>query len=159
MREMEKEYTQLKKTVYDEGKSVVCMFCSCLIPRLNILPGFDTAVFNATLPTTTSIIRGQTEEEQAEQLAKTGKVASAGNMYRYLGSMMYNSKELLLAREIARKKKQEEQQEKIDKAKEKEAELFRKAEEAYILFHEKGHLLDRLTVNELKYIVRFSLLC
>ena len=88
-------------------------------------------------------------------LAKTGKTASAGNMYRYLGSMMYNSEELLLAREIARKNKEEQERQKIDKAKEKEMALYKKAEEAYVIFCEKGHLLDRLTNHELQDIVRF----
>ena len=88
-------------------------------------------------------------------LAKTGKTASAGNMYRYLGSMMYNSEELLLARGIARKNKEEQERQKIDKAKEKEMALYKKAEEAYVIFGEKGHLLDRLTNHELQDIARF----
>ena len=76
-------------------------------------------------------------------------------MYRYLGSMMYNSEELLLAREIARRNKEQEEQEKVDKAKEKEMALYNKAEQAYIVFCEQGHLLDKLSSTELQHIVRF----
>ena len=67
-------------------------------------------MFNTILPTTTSIIRGETTEEQAQALAKTGRVVSADNVYRFLKSMMYNSAELLLAENIARESKRNEQQ-------------------------------------------------
>ena len=103
--------------------SSACIYICVLLIKL--LLDFDTAVFDATLPTTTSIIRGETEEERAEALAKTGKLASAGNMYRYLGSMMYNSKELLLARSIARENKHKEVQEREDREAEKEMALFK----------------------------------
>ena len=76
-------------------------------------------------------------------------------MYRYLGSMMYNGAELLLARKIARENKEKDEQEKLDKAKEKEAALYSKAEDAYVIFCEKGHLLDQLNVPELQNIVGF----
>ena len=122
---------------------------------IKLLLGFDTAVFDATLPTTTSIIRGETEEERAEALAKTGKLASAGNMYRYLGSMMYNSKELLLARSIARENKHKEVQEREDREEEKEMALFEKADQAYLVFKEGGSLLCALRKPELQDIVRF----
>jgi len=94
---------------------------------IKLLSGFDTAVFDATLPTTTSIIRVETEKEQAEAPSKTGKLASTGNMYRYLGSMMYNSAELLLTRKIARENKRREEQERDDRKEEKEMALFKKA--------------------------------
>ena len=71
--------------------------------RTNVLPGKED-IFDATLSPTTSIIRGEAEEELAQSLAKTGELASAGNMYvslRYLGNMMYNSAELLFACKIA----------------------------------------------------------
>ena len=99
-------------------------------------PGFCTTVFDATLPTTASIIRGETEEGRAQDLTKTGKLASAGNMFRYLGNMMYNSAELFLSRQIARENKEKEQQEKVDRAKEKEIAFYNKAEEAYLTFYE-----------------------
>ena len=69
--------------------------------------------------------------------------------------MMYNGAELLLARKIARENKEKDEQEKLDKAKEKEAALYSKAEDAYVIFCEKGHLLDQLNVPELQNIVRF----
>ena len=101
------------------------------------------------------IIRGETAAERAEQLAKTGKTASAGNMYRYLGSMMHNSEELLLAMQIARRNKEDKEQEKVGKAKEKEIALYKKAEEEYLIFCEGGHLLDKLSSTELQNIVRY----
>ena len=52
------------------------------------------------------------------------------SMYRYLGSMIYNSKELLLVCNIARKNKEQEEQEKVDRAKKKETALFKRVEEA-----------------------------
>ena len=96
--------------------------------------GFCTAVFDTTVSTTTSIIRGTTEKERAQSLAKTGKLASVGNMYHYLGSMLYNGAELLLAHKIARQNKEKDEQEKPDKAKEKEAALCSKAKDAYVIF-------------------------
>ena len=154
MRDLEKEYDRLKKVVYEQGE-FNRVLVACLMSSHTLCPGFDTAVFDATLPTTTSIIRGETAAERAEQLAKTGKVAVAGNIYRCLGSMMYNSEELLLARKIARKNKEDAERAKLDKKKEKEAALYKKAEDAYLIFHNKGHLLDKLNISELQDIVRF----
>ena len=74
-------------------------------------------------------------------------------MYRFLGTMMYNSKELLRAREIARENKAKEDQVKVDKAKDKEIAFFRKAEEAHLVFQEQGHLLGKLNLSELQDIV------
>ena len=68
---------------------------------------------------------------------------------------MYNSEELLLARKIARKNKEDAERAKLDKKKEKEAALYKKAEDAYLIFHNKGHLLDKLNISELQDIVRF----
>ena len=67
-------------------------------------------MFDAILPTTASIIRSKTTEEQAQALAKTVKVVSAGNAYQFLRSVMYTRAELLLARTIARENKLKEQQ-------------------------------------------------
>ena len=66
-----------------------------MILKLISLSDFCTAVFEATLPTTTSIIRGKIEEEQAQALAKRGKLASEGNMFHFLGSMMYKDGEFI----------------------------------------------------------------
>jgi len=60
--------------------------------------GFKVDAFDAVLPTTTPLVRESTEHERAKKLAKTGKTASAGGIFRHLGSMVYNSEELLLAR-------------------------------------------------------------
>ena len=70
-----------------------------------------------------SIMRGKTAEEWAQKLTKSDKVASAGNMYRYLGWTMYSSKGLILARKISCENKKKDKQDKIDKAKEKEIAL------------------------------------
>lgn len=43
----------------------------------------------------------------------------------------------------------------MNKAIEKEAALFWKVEEAYLVYHKKGHLLDKLNMSELQDIVRF----
>ena len=83
---------------------------------------------DATLPTTTSIIRGETTGERAQALAKTGRVASAGNVYQFLGLMMYNSAELLLAQKIAREIKLTEQQDRAGKEEEVSLRLFEKAD-------------------------------
>ena len=69
--------------------------------------------------------------------------------------MMYNSEKMLRARQIAHQHKEDEEKEKIDKAKEKEYALYKKAEEAYLNFHEEGHLLDRLGTRDLQDIVRY----
>ena len=42
--------------------------------------GYDTAVFNANLPTTSCIIRCETTEEPAQALAKPGRMALAGTV-------------------------------------------------------------------------------
>ena len=47
-------------------------------------------------------------EERARHLAKLGRVASAGAMFRFLGTMMYNSEDMLLARKIVREEKEKE---------------------------------------------------
>ena len=44
-------------------------------------------------------------EERAQDLSKSGKIASADNMYRYLGSMLYNNEELIPAQKVGRKNK------------------------------------------------------
>ena len=95
------------------------------------------------------------EEERARELAKTGRAASAGNMFCLLGSMMYNGAELLLARKIAHENKEKEQQEKVDRAKEKELALYNKAEETYLSFCRQAHLLNKLNLEKLKDLVRY----
>ena len=53
-------------------------------------------------------------EEQAQDLSKSGKIASADNMYQYLGSMMYNNEELIPAQKIGRKNKKKKNKRRID---------------------------------------------
>ena len=159
MRELELEYDALKESCATEGD------CSCSnnlilaishkLISVHLSLGFDTAVFDATLPTTTAIIRGQTGEERSQALAKSGKTASAGNMWRYLGHLIYNSEDMLRAREIAREMAASKRKEKADAQEERDVALLDKAEQAYHKFKEKGSLLDRLTVPDLQDIVRF----
>ena len=110
---------------------------------------------DATLPTTTSIIRGETTGERAQALAKTGRVASADNVYQFLGLMMCNSAELLLAQKIARKIKLTEQQDRAGKEEEVSLRLFEKADQAYIWFKDNGSLLAKIGTDVLKHLVRF----
>ena len=94
-------------------------------------------------------------EERAQGLAKTGKTATAGNTWRFLGHLIYNSEDLLCAREIAREIAANKRKEKEDAQEERDMALLDKAEQAYRKFKEKGSLLDRLTVPDLQDIVRF----
>ena len=94
-------------------------------------------------------------EERAQGLAKTGKTASAVNTWRFLGHLIYNSEDMLRAREIAREIAASKRKEKEDAQEERDVALLDKAEQAYHKFNEKGSLLDRLTVPDLQDIVRF----
>ena len=80
MKEMETEYNVLKERCNKQG--------------------YDISVFDASLPTTSCTVRGETMEERARALAKSGRVASAGGMFRFLGTTMYNSEDMLCARNI-----------------------------------------------------------
>ena len=62
--------------------------------------------------------------------------------------------ELLFACEVPRENKEQEEQEKLDKAKEGEAALYAKAEDAYVTFCKKGHLLDPLNATKVQDSVR-----
>ena len=122
---------------------------------LSLGAGFDTGVFDAVLPTTTCIIRGKTVEERARALAKTGKTAQAGGMFRYLGNMIYNGEELLRAREIQREERAKAKLQKEDeKAKEMDA-LFDAAEEAYFKYANGDHDMSCLRNDDLKALIRF----
>lgn len=119
------------------------------------LSGYDTTVFDATLPTTTAIIRGETVEERAQQLAKSGRTASAGGMFRFLGSMLYNGEELLRAREIQRENKQKDLQDKEDKEQQEMETLFEEADQVYEKFIDHDSKLSALTNADLKKLIKF----
>mmetsp|Transcript_33312 Transcript_33312/g.50121 ORF Transcript_33312/g.50121 Transcript_33312/m.50121 type:complete len:119 (-) Transcript_33312:267-623(-) len=51
--------------------------------------GYDTAVFDAVLPTTTPIDRAATSQERVQALAESGKIARASGLFHIWGSMMY----------------------------------------------------------------------
>ena len=117
--------------------------------------GFDTGVFDAILPTTSCIIRGETVEERARALAKTGKTAQADGMFRYLGNMIYNGEELLRARQIQREEREKARQEKEDERAKEMDSLFEAAEEAYYKYANGDHDLSRLRNDDLKALIRF----
>ena len=135
MKKMETEYEDLKERCHEQG--------------------FEVSVFDATLPTTSCSLRGETMEERARQLAKSGRVASAGAMFRFLGTMMYNSEDMLLARKIAREEKEKEVQEKDDAEENHAIDLFEKSDQAFMHFRDSGSLLSNIGKEPLQDIVRF----
>ena len=65
--------------------------------------GFNTSVFNSVLPSTSGPIeREETDQQQAEALAKTGKTASAGAIWMSTDGDVLNSWTVLEARKIQR---------------------------------------------------------
>ena len=68
---------------------------------------------------------------------------------------MYNSAELLLACKIVRENNRREEQERDEREEEKEMALFKKANQAYLIFKEGGLLLSKLDKTKLQDIVRF----
>ena len=117
--------------------------------------GFDTTVFDAVLPTTSPIIRGETTEERATALAKTGRTASAGGIFRNLGSMVYNSEELLRARQIQRDTIAREKQDKSDAS---NLEMIAKWEEALLVYQsflKRGEKLESLSSDELSTLIKY----
>ena len=101
------------------------------------------------------MIRGKTVEERAQALAKSGKTASAGGMFRYLGSMMYNGEELLLARKIQREMKAKERQDEIDKADKEMEDLFMAADQVYEKFVDCDKSFAGLNNDDLKVLIKF----
>ena len=119
------------------------------------LLGFDTSVFDTNLPTTSCTIRGETVEERARALAKTGRTASAGGMFRFLGSMVYNGEELLRAREIQREEREKAEQDELDKEQEEMEKILEEADQVYQKYQEKGCDLDKLSNPDLKKLVKY----
>ena len=76
-------------------------------------------------------------------------------MFCFLGTMMYNSEAMLLARKIAWEEKEKEVQEKEDSEEACFLGLFEKADQAYMLYKEGGSLLTNLGKEPLQDIVRF----
>ena len=121
-----------------------------------VLLGCDSLCLTPTYPPRTScIICGKTEREHVDVLARSGKVALVGNMWRLLGSMMYNSNEILLARKIACEIKDNEQRERESAQVDAETALLEKAEGIYQTFREKSSVLTALSADDLKHLVRF----
>ena len=117
--------------------------------------GYDTTVFDVNLPTTSCIIRGETTKERVQALAKTGRLASAGTVWRFLGTSVYNGEDMLRAREIARENRMRESQEKEDEEDALALRLYGEADLAYVKFKEGGSLLSKLGGDDLKDLVRF----
>jgi len=117
--------------------------------------GYDTAVFDANLPTTSCIIRGETTEERAQALAKTGRLASAGTVWRFLGTSVYNGEDMLRAREITQENRMRGNQEKDDKEDALALRLYGEVDLVYVKFKEGGSLLFELGADNLKDLVWF----
>ena len=114
--------------------------------------GFKVDAFDAVLPTTTPLVRESTEHERAKKLAKTGKTASAGGIFRHLGSMVYNSEELLLARMYQRQWRDEEREKRAEQKSEEHRKSYSAALEVYHK-HKRGDKLINLDLQVLlKYI-------
>jgi hypothetical protein len=99
------------------------------------------------------MIHGQTVQEQAEALAKSGRVAKASGMFRYLGNMLYKGEEVLLARKIfadIQKAKADVREEKNRNAQE---ELVEAAAEVYQKYIANPNA--KLTKKDLQTIVKF----
>ena len=131
MGDLEKEYNELKEKCHKKG--------------------FFVGAFDAELPTTTKIERGNTIEEQAQSLANTGKVSSAGNAFRALGSMLYNGEAMLRAREISREMKQKAKHEEAQKKNQDRMSKYEAAREVY----EKETHGEKLKCGDLKTLLKF----
>ena len=70
---------------------------------------------------------------------------------------LYNSAELILACKVTHENKKQEEQKKLNKAKKREAALYAKTEDIYVIFFfcKKDHLLDQLNATEMQDIVQF----
>ena len=76
-------------------------------------------------------------------------------MFRFLGTMMYSSQDMIRVREIARELKQKQEQEK-DNAEDAHAlDLFKKADQVYMLFKERDSLLSNLGKEPLQDTICF----
>ena len=109
------------------------------------------SVFDAELPTTTCLIRGETVEERARALAKTKGVAKAGPCFRVLKTMMFNGAEVRLSRRYDREKML------ADKRKTTEALATERALklEAARKVYDKHCQGTRLTNQDLKNLLKF----
>jgi len=108
------------------------------------------------LPTTTALIRGTTAKERARDLAKSGRTASAGTVWRFLSNMLYNGEEMLRARAIQRKMKQQEKQDKEDKEQNAMEELFQAADKVFNKYfddHEEN--ISALGRDDLYTLIKF----
>ena len=74
MRNLQTEYNSLKETCYDQGKSPLFdtpsqnLYLITCVSLIKLLSGFDTAVFNATLSTTTSIILSRLDKTELQDI-------------------------------------------------------------------------------------------
>ena len=95
-------------------------------------------------------------EERAQALASSGRTASAGGMFRFLGSMVYNSDEMLRARQIQRQAKADAIREKEDNELNDMEKLLEEATDVYQKFaQELNSNINRLGSEDLKTLVKF----
>ncbi len=156
MRELGKEYEERRNECEENGeckrRTITWHFVSLLT---FVATGYDVAVFDAVLPTTTPIQRADTREERVQALVDGKQVARASGLFRLLGSMMYNGDEILEARTLDREVRQKAKDAKKKEAEDKEVELFEEASFKYQLFVEKGRNLNMLKADDLTPIVKF----
>eukprot|EP00984_Skeletonema_dohrnii_P036843 scaffold38270_cov255-Skeletonema_dohrnii-CCMP3373.AAC.1 len=118
--------------------------------------GYDTAVFDAVLPTTTPIEHTATSQERVQALAESGKIARASGLFRILRSMMYNGDEILEARKMNAESKKKATAAKKKAAEDKEINLFAAASLAYQRFvEEHARDLKKMSASDLTDIVKF----
>ena len=86
-------------------------------------------------------------------MEKTGRLASAGTVWRFLGTSVYNGEDMLRAREITRENRMRESQEKEDEEDALALRLYGEANLAYVKFKEGGSLLSKLGGDDLKDLV------
>ena len=116
----------------------------------NLSLGFETVLFDTTLPTTMVIFQVKTIKERAQALTKTGKLTNEGGMFCFLGAMTETSKDLLHTCRIFCKIKANERKEREDGNQAKEMLLLDKAEEVFLKFKEEKLVLDKLSTSDLQ---------
>ena len=95
-------------------------------------------------------------EARAQALAASGRTASAGGMFRYLGSMVYNGQEMLRAREIQRENKENARQAKVNSGLQELQTLFEEASAVYQDYStHHDHDLDKLKNKQLEKLVKY----
>jgi hypothetical protein len=89
-------------------------------------------------------------------LTETGRLVSAVTIWRFRGVLVYNSKDMLRAQEIAQEKILRKSQVNEEGEDEVALRLYEEDNLAYVKFKEGGSLLTKLDFDTIKDFVRFS---